>query len=219
MTAPQRSGRAALVLLAGARLPDSYEEAKRALARCESLNELEHWTSKAAAIAAYARIERDDTLLNYAQRIKLRARRRVGELLVECDGRGRPPQKNSQATHAISQRAVANGAGMSKHRQDTAVRLAKIPHAQFEAAVESDRPPSVVTLAAMGRKPAPVGFKQATAFKGHLSRLAEFCARTPPATVARGMTLPGEVRTLRKQLEDVEAWIKRLAAEMEEATR
>ncbi len=38
-----------------ARLPRSYEEAKKAIAECARLDECAEWADKAAAIASYAR--------------------------------------------------------------------------------------------------------------------------------------------------------------------
>ena len=52
-------------LVAKARLPKSYREAKAALAKCESVDECAEWADKAAAIASYARQADDLELANY----------------------------------------------------------------------------------------------------------------------------------------------------------
>ena len=49
-----------------------------------------------------------------------------------------------------SQRQVAAAAGLSKHQEKQAVRVANIPTEEFEALVESERPPTVTALAELG---------------------------------------------------------------------
>jgi hypothetical protein len=70
-----------------AQLPQSYERAKAALAESLRVDECREWVNKAEALASYAKQARDETLLHYARRIKARAVRRVGELLLEFDAR------------------------------------------------------------------------------------------------------------------------------------
>ena len=57
----------------------------------------------------------------------------------------------------MSQKDAARQAGMSEKQRDQATAVARIPEADFEAAVESDNPPGIAVLAEMGRKP---GFSQ-----------------------------------------------------------
>jgi hypothetical protein len=102
-----------------------------------------------------------------ADRIQARAVRRMGELLKEFDGR-QGFRGNQWKPVAINlypgRREVAEAAGVSFGQQKTAVRVANIPAEQFEAAVESDKPPTVTALAEMGKqsRPLPEGFRQAT---------------------------------------------------------
>ncbi len=89
----------------------------------------------------------DDTLRKFADRIQARAIRRCGELLKTFNkGDGRP-RKNGRGAPTVSQRQAASKAGLSKRQEKTASRIAKIPAEKFEAAVESDDPPTVTTLA------------------------------------------------------------------------
>ena len=57
------------------------------------------------------------------------------------------PSKNGRDAPTISQRQAAKEAGLSENQQVTAVRVNNVPRAQFEALVESDKPPSITTLA------------------------------------------------------------------------
>jgi hypothetical protein len=86
-------------------------------------------------------------------RIQSRAVRRCGELLKTFDARPKNGAKQSVgAPTLVSQRDAANGAGLSKHQQVTAVRVANVPEEQFKDAIESDRPPTVSKLAQIGKK-------------------------------------------------------------------
>jgi hypothetical protein len=62
-----------------------------------------------------------------------------GWATVENQG-GRPPR--------FSQRQAAKQAGLSKDQEKQAVRVANVPDDDFDAAVESDDPPTVTELAA-----------------------------------------------------------------------
>lgn len=91
-----------------------------------------------AALASYGRQSEDDKLEKTALRIRARAIRRCGELLKEYDGRPDNAAKQSDGTGTlISKRDAAREAGLSKRQQDTAVRVANVPEADFEEQVES----------------------------------------------------------------------------------
>ena len=92
----------------------------------------------------------DDELYQMARRIQGRAVRRAGELLrLFNKGVGRP-KENRGGAPPISQRDAANAAGMSKDQEKQAVRIANLPEDDFEAAVESDAPPTVTAPAGKG---------------------------------------------------------------------
>jgi hypothetical protein len=91
--------RAELPNIADARLPATYESAKRALAECSRIDECQDWADKAAAVASYARQARDETLFSLATRIKARALDRCGELLrqIPASSGGRPELRTPPA--------------------------------------------------------------------------------------------------------------------------
>ena len=83
-----------------------YDEAVRALAECVRVDEAKAWQDKAAAYQAWARQAKDERLLAYATEIRLRAQRKVGELLIQMKergersmggGNGKPPGKSKTA--------------------------------------------------------------------------------------------------------------------------
>lgn len=140
-----------------ARLPATYEHAKTALSECVQLDECQTWADKAAALASYAKQSKDEELMKMAIRIRDRAIRRAGELLQQIEpGQGARDGKRGEGTHTpLTREAAAQEAGMSKHQQVQAVRVASVPKADFERAVDAPKPATVTQLAAMGTKPAP----------------------------------------------------------------
>lgn len=174
------------VSIANARLPQAYEAAKQALAECESVDECKGWADKAAALASYAKQADDDELEKRAVRIRARAIRRCGELLKQFDDRGRPTE-NSAVDHTnLSQRQAAEQAGITKHRQVQAVRVANVPEPQFEEQIESQKPPTISQLAMQGVKPRPLidlkgrdpgEFNKAMHYEGLFERYAKELAQ------------------------------------------
>jgi hypothetical protein len=168
--------------VANAKLPETYERAKTALAECSSIDECKDWSDKAAALASYAKMSDDDTLRKYAERIQARAIRRCGELFRQLD---RPEQggrpKNGMDAPTVS--SAARDAGMSKHQQVQAVRVAAVPEPQFTELVDSDTPPTITKLAAMGTKKQlvdlkgrdPAKFNKAMHFVGGIESYAREC--------------------------------------------
>ncbi len=198
-----------LQVVSEARLPDTYEAARRALAECSEIDECKEWADKAAALASYARQADDGELYKMARRIQGRAVRRAGELLqtFQTGPKGGRPSKNGRGAPTVSQRAAAKAAGMSKDQEVTAVRIANLPEGDFEAAVESDDPPTVTALAGAGG-PTPPGFTEATHLIGTVGRFAEFCAEHSPEDVATGV-LPTEVGELTEELAAIKGWLER----------
>lgn len=145
---------------ASARLPQTYETAKTALANCAQLDECQSWADKAAALASYAKQANDDELMKMATRIRDRAIRRAGELLKQIDPQRGGDRKSAEyqsgdAPTLITRSQVAADAGMSRDQMHTALRVANVPAADFERQVESSTPPTVTALAEQGKKPAP----------------------------------------------------------------
>jgi hypothetical protein len=197
--------------VAAARLPATYEQAKVALASCERLDECQDWANKAEALASYAKMADDDTLRALADRIQARAIRRMGELLKEFDARPANASKQSGgAPTLISQKDAAAAAGLSKDQTVQAVRVANVPAEQFEAVIESKKPPTVTALAELGKqsRPVPEGFKQATHLIGAVKRFAEFCQDNDAGLVAGGV-LPAEAGALRSMVGVIDGWLDR----------
>jgi len=137
-----------------ARLPETYENARVALAECQQVDECKDWADKAAALASYARQSEDDQLERMAQRIRARAIRRAGELAKQLmQPVGRPPDNVEGDLNIMSRQQVKERSGFSDHQLTQATRIANVPEREFEDQVEGSKPPTLSQLASQGVKP------------------------------------------------------------------
>jgi len=209
-----------------AKLPAVYERAKTAIAECERIDECREWADKMEALASYARQVEDDTLYNAAMRIKVRAVRRCGELFKQLERPeqgGRPPKNNGRGGPTVSQAGKA--AGLSKDQQVQAVRVANVPADEFEAAVESENPPTLTELAERGTKARPrvdhlegrdpEEFRLSTYAQGEIRRMAEAVAKRDPIAIARG-AVPAEFQAILANIEICKQWLSRIENRIKE---
>lgn len=152
-----KPGLPAAITASNAQFPQNYEIAKTALANCVQIDECQSWADKAAALASYARQSSDDELMKYAVRVRDRAIRRAGELLKQIEpAKPGPRPEIGMGDHTqLGRQAAGEQAGMSKHQQVQAIRVASVLAEDFERQVESGNPPTVTALAEQGKKSAP----------------------------------------------------------------
>ncbi|GAD20930.1 hypothetical protein [Acidovorax sp. MR-S7] len=122
-----------------------YEAACRALAECKAVDEVKAWADKAAAMQAYGKMAKDKTLEVTAAEIRIRAERRLGEMLAQqkSDGglsKGAAGAGVNQHTPKEVRSSAATApkladAGISKDLSSRAQKLAAVPEAEFEAEV------------------------------------------------------------------------------------
>jgi hypothetical protein len=184
---PEKAG---LPAIAEARLPGTYVAAKRALAALGRIDLCKVWADKAAALAAYARMARDDELEMQARRLRAWALRRAGELLAEIApaANQHDAAKRASAGAHTSRSAAANEAGLSHHQQAAALRIAEIPAKEFEAMVEAPRPATIERLdeRARQRRGEPSAFMEEAAQR----RAAKQPAEPPPPISSRWPARP-----------------------------
>jgi hypothetical protein len=161
-----------------ARLPTTYQAMKFALAECVRIDECQHWANKAEALASYARQANDDELLKMAMRVHARAIERCGELLAQIPPGKTGPKLQEGTLPELTRTGAADEAGLSEHQRKTALRVANVPRDEFEAAIESDDPPTVTALAERGKQPRfdhlggrdPEDYQQGTLLQGVIRR-------------------------------------------------
>ncbi len=202
-----------------ARLPAAYERAKVQLAECAKVDECWEWADKAAALASYAKQSDDETLENLAVKIRARAVRRCGELLREIEPkRGANQNIGAGGDPKVTRKRAATNAGMSERQRKTALRVANVPEAEFEAAVEADKPARIPELAERGKKkkkkPVSAEFKAATAGQGAVRALVKIAASTTPAVVVRGLREAELLPTL-AMAKTAHKWLDRLISQLE----
>jgi chromosome segregation ATPase len=118
-----------------------YDAAIYAIAQCKSIDEVKTWADKAAAMQAYQRMAKDKTLELDAAEIRIRAERRLGEMIAEQKaetGLAKPgvkPTANSVVTHDRIEIPKLSDVGISKDLSSRAQKLAAVPAAEFEAEV------------------------------------------------------------------------------------
>jgi len=122
-----------------------YETACRALAECKAVDEVKAWSDKAAAMQAYGRIAKDKTLEVDAAEIRLRAHRRLGELLAQQkagDGlnagvklAGKSADGSALVTNEGRKVPTLAEAGISYDLSSRAQKLAAVPADEFEREV------------------------------------------------------------------------------------
>lgn len=115
-----------------------YDRARLALREAHSVDEAAHIRDQAEAVRAYAAQAKDTELETYAAEIKLRAERRVGELLThmaetgERAGRGEA-QKSRPATIQL------DDLGVTKSQSSRWQQIAAVPEDAFEAHLSRKR--------------------------------------------------------------------------------
>lgn len=114
-----------------------YDAACRALAECKAVDEVKDWSDKAQALQAYAKQAKDPELERMAAEIRLRAKRRVGEISLELEkAQGARTDKHLPDYGKKLKSAALKAAGISKSEAHRCERLAKVPPSEFEAYIE-----------------------------------------------------------------------------------
>lgn len=134
-----------------------YERMCTAIAECSRVDEAKDIRDKALALEAYYRQARNLDAEREAANVRLRAERRVGELLKElarAEPRERAERANAtlgrsspDATNVTSPYAAAlDQHGMSRQTASRFQALANIPAATFETALRAPEKPSAAAL-------------------------------------------------------------------------
>ncbi len=155
-----------------AQLPALYIAARNALQACARVDECKDLQDKYSALARYAKQAQNKELLFLAQRIALRAERRIGELLHTL------PTSNKKGQ---GRTAAAAASGLNVNIAFRAMAIARVPEEEFEAVVESANPPGREKYAAHVRHKQPdrPNDKRRSAL-GALKRFVKYWEAHPP---------------------------------------
>jgi hypothetical protein len=130
-----------------------YERMCFAIAECVAVDEAKDIRDKAAALEAYYRQARNLDAEREAANVRLRAERRVGELLKELDraetpnpsgigGKSNKVVTSTDATQQSPYAAALKGHGMSRQTASRYQALATIPKETFERALSAPEKPT-----------------------------------------------------------------------------
>lgn len=112
-----------------------YEAARLALAEAKSVDEVKDWIDKSAAMKAYGQMAKDKGLEVDAAEIRIRAERRLGEMIAAQKAEGGLNRGAATPSSATSALPTLADAGISHDLSARAQNYAAVPEAQFEAEV------------------------------------------------------------------------------------
>lgn len=121
-----------------AALAPTYEAMCELIARCEKLDEVAKIADVAVAAQAYYRQSLDVDNEMRSSRIRVRAERRLGEILKrmrENGERASPNGEVNQHTQGVASRNTLADLGIPRDRASRAMQLADVPAKDFEAAL------------------------------------------------------------------------------------
>lgn len=122
-----------------------YETACHAIAQAKTTDEVKDWRDKSEAMRAYAHQAKNRELEIDAAEIRIRAERRLGELIREqketvgLNQGGRPPEKTTADEEGVLQQPTLAEAGIDYKLSSHAQRVAAIPEPEFESIVSEWR--------------------------------------------------------------------------------
>lgn len=114
-------------------IPVEYDAAIKALEQCCSLDESKYWSDKADALAAWAKIYRNDECVRKAKMLKLHAYRRMGELSAELRPPHNPRKGNGVGRgHGPGPRSLLIDHGLTVAQADAARILGALSERRFD---------------------------------------------------------------------------------------
>jgi len=208
----------------------NYESAKLAIAACATADECKEWQNRAAAMKEYARQANDEEMVAHAHRIKARAIFRCGELALEVPKASGGDRRSSEIKKGprshfekpVTREQFGEEAGLSTDQLKQAMRFAKVPKKEFEAAVDARKPMAFKDIEALGtkRKPtidlgtrSPADYREMTQGFGMVRHFAENIEKRNIAAMVRGSRATDR-RACLKNIEACQKWLSQLKKEV-----
>jgi hypothetical protein len=113
-------------------VPLEYVKAVKALKACQTIDDAKQWEGKAEALAAWAKIYKNDQAGKEARRLKLHAYRKMGQLAEQL----RPTQK---ATSIPGANSLLEEHGLPQHKAMQALQLSRATEPEFDTAIKEAR--------------------------------------------------------------------------------
>lgn len=193
-------------------VPAEYEAAVTALQKCQTIDDAKYWADKSDALAAWARIYRNDQAGSEAKRLKLHAYRRMGQLAEQLRPRksiGRSPDGRYVGTMPGPQ-SLLREHGFNSGEVSAIRRVALTDAHVFNAAVTSPDPPSPTEFMNKTRGGSAI-WKVVAGQSGGASLIAfrSFCRKYRARDIAKALA-PDEQHKTREMAIEVGDWIDEL---------
>jgi len=190
-------------------IPLEYESAVKSLLACESLNEAKYWSDKADALAAWAKIYRNDDAGHAARRLKLHAFRRMGQIAAELrPGGNKSPQQDSSGKF-ISGAGSLKGAksllreqGLSDRKAVVARKLALKSDADFSKLIDSKYVPSIQKIKDLSDDAS----ESWRVLSGTMCKFAQFTRTKKGTRLVSGLT-DKELERVRRYATEIIEWM------------
>lgn len=208
-----------------------YEAACRAVAEAASIDEAKDLRDQSEAMRAYARQAKNKDLEVKAAEIRIRAERRIGELMAaqrdggDMSAGGRPSEKTGSKTNPVFAPPTLAEVGIDKKLADRARKYANIPEEEFNGIVddwkdriETENKRVTVNLIAAGEKAEQAAAEKPEQPDPHAKLRKEFRAMTDEAQEDDWIGLREEVAGLRKRVAKQRSEIADLKAAIKELT-
>ena len=191
-------------------VPIQYEEALKSLQACIDLDDAKIWSDKADALAAWAKIYRNDDAGRKAAALKLHAYRKMGQLAAELRPRKSLGRGLGTTPGAMS---LLREKGLTQSQALCARAAASLPQKRFDDLAERERPPAIT---AMRLEVAP-GSSAYLALIGRgangVAPFASFCRTHPAAAMARALS-KDEARKIKEYIPEICEWLDVLDANL-----
>lgn len=123
-------------------IPVEYETAVKALSECITFDETKYWSDKADALAAWAKIYRNDEVSRKAKMLKLHAYRRMGQIASELRPRTALRNKRGSLPGPFS---LLKENGLTTAQASGARTLSGLSEPRFNKLINRENPISPTT--------------------------------------------------------------------------
>jgi hypothetical protein len=191
-------------------VPVVFAEAIRAIAACRSIDEGKYWSDKADALAAWAKVYKQNETAIEARRLKAHAFRRMSRLADELAEAVRDPRRPGR----VSPKVQLTKAGLSNSQITKIRQVGAVPEKKFNELVAGPNPPHIGRLAFHG-----VGTKNKLAssdawrrfaggkyVQGNGHKFRQFCRAHSAYELGRGIS-PDEVIVAKKFVQELRDWL------------
>jgi hypothetical protein len=186
-------------------VPVQYETAVKMLAECLTLDEAKLWDAKSDALAAWAKIYRDDEVTRKAKALKLHAYRRMGQLAAELR-----PHKVTEKGRSPGPFSLLLESGMSRTAAESATALGRMSKRDFAKAINNPKAPITIVRITNAANP---DYTRFTHSAQNLRSITRQHTAAQMAAIVKALSV-GEKDTAKRLCADISEWLDDLHARL-----